>query len=108
MDSLRSCAGCAAHILVAADTTSQMTFCAKCRSKRVRPHNDWVAALKAGDHVYVQPTIAWRGMSRSKYLIVARDGDQVTIQLIGSPQSRRTTTTAQLGQHDLTPIRPFG
>lgn len=85
------------------DAVSQTVYCNTCRRQYVTPWDEWAAGLKAGDRVYVQPCIAWHGLSRSQCLIVDRVGDDVTVQIIGLPESRVTTTVAQLAQHDVTP-----
>lgn len=105
-NSLRSCAGCAGHLLTN-DTRSQSVFCARCRPKYVTPFAEWAAALKPGDRVYVQPYAAWRGLSRSEYVIIARDGDRLTMQVLGIPESLQILI-AHCGQHDLTPRRTTG
>ena len=92
-NSLRSCAGCSAHILTN-DTTSEKTYCNKCRPKYVTPFAQWAAALKVGDTVYVQPYMAWRGLSHSRYLIIERDVDELTLQIVGMPESRVYTNVA--------------
>jgi hypothetical protein len=99
---LRSCAGCSAHILTN-DGRSQDAYCPKCRPKYVKPFGEWAAALKAGDICYVQPILAWRGLTFSKNLVIGRDGDQVTVQILGMPESRQTIHIAQLADHNLTP-----
>lgn len=99
---LRSCAGCSAHLLTN-DGRSEYVWCPKCHPKHNTPFEEWAAALKVGDRVYVQPYVAFRGLSRSEYLIIERDGDRLTLQVLGWPEARIETTTAQCGQHDLTP-----
>ncbi len=99
---LRSCAGCSAHLL-SGDPSSEYVWCSKCRAKHVTPFGQWAAALKPGDLVYVQPYAAWRGLSHSQYLIVARDGDVLTVQVLGLPESRGPVHVAHVGQHNLTP-----
>lgn len=99
---LRSCAGCSAHLL-SNDPTSQSVFCKVCRPKYVKPFGAWAAGLKKGDRVYVQPYAAWRGLSRSENVVIARDGDDITVQIIGLPESRQVVRIAHLGQRDLTP-----
>lgn len=106
-NSLRSCAGCSAHILTN-DTTSEYAWCPKCKAKHVTPFDQWAAALKVGDTVYVQPYMAWKGLSHSQYLIVERDGDELTLQILGLPESRVHTNVVHCGQYDLTPRRLGG
>lgn len=107
MNLLRSCAGCSAHILTN-DGTSEYAWCPKCRPKHVTPFDQWAAALKVGDLVHVQPYAAWRGLSHSKYLIVERNGDDLTVQVLGLPESRGVVNVVHCGQHDLTPRRLGG
>ena len=104
---LRSCAGCSAHLLTN-DPSSQMIFCKKCRPKHVKPFDEWAAGLERGSEVFVQPYAAWRGLSRSRNIVIERDGDDVTVQILGMPQSRQVVRIAHLGQHDLTPRRHVG
>lgn len=99
---LRSCAGCSAHLL-SNDPTSERVWCPKCARAHIQPFEEWAAGLKPGDAVYVQPYVAWRGLSRSRYLIKEREGDEVALQLIGIPESQIKTTIHQLAQHDVTP-----
>lgn len=101
---LRSCSGCSAH-LACNDPTSQNVWCGTCKPKHVKPFDAWAAGLKPGDRVYVQPYAAWRGLSHSEYLITARDGDTLTVQVLGIPESSMTVAVHHCGQHDLTPRR---
>lgn len=102
MDLLRSCAGCSAHLLTN-DGLTQKVYCRRCRPKHVKPHEEWVAGLAAGSEVFVQPCAAWRGLSHSRNVVVSRSGDEVTIQIVGMPESRQTLGIHLLGQDDLTP-----
>lgn len=106
-NALRACSGCSGFILTV-DTTSEYAWCAKCYPKHVTPFDQWAAALKVGDTVYVQPYLAWRGLSHSRYLIVERAGDELTVQIIGMPESRGVVNVDHCGQHDLTPRRLGG
>lgn len=99
---LRSCAGCSAH-LASNDPSSQMVWCPRCYPRHVTPSDRWAESLKVGDLVYVQPYVAWRGLSHSRYLIVGREGDRLTVQILGMPESRMTVHVNNTGQHDLTP-----
>lgn len=99
---LRSCAGCSAHLLCN-DPTSQVVFCKTCRPKYVKPFDEWAASLTKGSEVFVQPYCAWRGLSFSRNIVIDRDGDDITVQIIGMPESRQVVNVAHLGQHDLTP-----
>jgi hypothetical protein len=99
---LRSCSGCSAHLLTN-DPTSQHVWCAKCMGKYVKPFDEWKASIAAGSRVYVQPYASWRGLSHSQYLVVERDGDQLTVQVLGIPESRMQVHINHTGQHDLTP-----
>ena len=104
---LRSCSGCSAHLLTN-DPTSEYVWCRTCKPKYVKPFDEWVAALAPGDWVFVQPYAAWRGLSHSEHVIIARDGDDLILQIIGLPESRITTSVNHCGQHDLTPRRQYG
>lgn len=97
---LRSCAGCSAHILVN-DGKSDKVWCKTCRPKYVTPFDTWAAGLKIGDSVYVQPYIAPAHLGRSQWLIRTRDGDNVTLSLLGVPDRTIETTIGQLAQHAL-------
>ena len=101
---LRSCAGCSAHILTN-DPTSQKVFCPTCKPKHVTPFESWAASVKVGDTVYVQPYAAFRGLSHSQYLVIERTGDDLTLQVLGWPESRTVTHINHCGQFDLTPRR---
>jgi hypothetical protein len=103
-DFLRSCAWCAAW-LVGGDSTSELVYCERCRPKHVTPVAEWVVGIKVGDRVYVQPYAAWRGLSREPYLVTARDGSRVTVQLIGVPEGQQVLHVNDLGQHQLAPRR---
>jgi hypothetical protein len=98
---LRSCSACAAHILTT-DPTSSHVYCPDCKAQRPTGEQ-WCAALTPGDRCYVQPTAAWHGLSRSEHVIVARDGNTVTVQIIGLPESRRPVAVTDLCPHDVTP-----
>lgn len=104
---LRSCGGCSAHILCN-DPSSQTVYCNKCKPKYVKPFDEWAAGLKPGDEVFVQPYAAWRRLSFSRNIVIARDGDDITVQIIGMPESRQVVNVAHLGQRDLTPRRQYG
>jgi hypothetical protein len=101
---LRSCAGCSAHILTN-DGRSEYAWCKKCRARHVKPFDEWATEIKVGDCIYVQPYAAWHGLSHSRYLVVGREGDQLTVQVLGIPESRTTVHINHTGQHDLTPRR---
>ena len=105
---LRSCAGCSAH-LITNDPTRQMVYCKRCAPTHVKPFQEWADGLTAGDRgVYVQPYAAWRGLSHSENLVIDRDGDLLTVQIIGLPESRQQVHVNHCGQSDLTPRRRFG
>ena len=105
---LRSCAHCSAHILTN-DPTSQMVFCPKCRPICVKPFDEWAASLAKGSRgVYVQPYNAWRGLSHSENIVIARDGDLIAIQIIGLPESLQAVHVNHLAQYDATPRRHTG
>jgi len=106
-DFLRSCSGCAAH-LVTGDGATEMLFCKKCRPKHVTPFDEWAAGIEAGSTVYVQPYAAWRNLSHSRYLVVERNNSQLTVQVLGIPESRQVVSIYDCGQHDLTPRRTTG
>jgi hypothetical protein len=99
---LRSCGGCSAFLLTN-DPSSQTVWCKKCKPKYVAPFDDWAARLSKGDRVFVQPYTAWRGLSRSENVVIDRDGDNITVQIIGIPESRQVVHVTDLGQHNLTP-----
>lgn len=101
---LRSCGGCSAHV-VCNDPSSQTVFCPTCKPKHVTPFDQWAAGVKAGDTVYVQPYAAFRGLSHSEYLVIERNGDDLTLQILGWPEARVTTHINHCGQRDLTPRR---
>jgi hypothetical protein len=100
----RGCSGCNTSVS-SYDGTSENVWCATCRPKYVQPFDQWAAEIGPKSRVYVQPSVAWRGLSRSEYLVTARDGDRVTVQLIGVPESSITVHIGQCGQHDMTPRR---
>lgn len=100
---LRACSTCAAHILTT-DPTSSHVYCPACAAKRPT-WEQWSANLRPGGRCYVQPAAAWRGMSRSEHVVTARDGDTVTVQIVGLPESRRPVTITSLCPHDVTPRR---
>jgi hypothetical protein len=97
----RCCAECSESIVTNNARTSDV-FCKRCAARRPS-FDEWAAKLGPGDRVYVQPYVAWRGLSRSQYLVIERDGNRFVLQLIGIPESRITTDVGQLGQRDLTP-----
>lgn len=101
---LRSCAGCSAHILTN-DGRSEYVWCPKCRAKYVKSWDQFVADLAPGQRVYVQPAVAWRGLSHSEYVIVSVDRESKTViaQVLGMPESRQEIAIHNLGQYDLTP-----
>jgi hypothetical protein len=103
-DYLRCCAACNAFLLTN-DPTSQSVWCDR---HKPGPFDEWAASLKAGDRVYLQPYVAWRGLSHAQYLIVDRDGDELTVQVLGIPESRMQVNVAHCGQHDLTPLPQTG
>lgn len=98
---LRACSRCAAHILTN-DPTSSHVYCPTCAAEQPT-WEEWSAAIGPGSRCYVQPAAAWRGNSRSEHTVVARDGDTVTVQIIGLPESRRLVTITSLCPHDVTP-----
>lgn len=104
---LRSCGGCSAHI-VGADPSTQAVYCPTCQPKHVMPFDAWAASVKPDSLVYLQPYAAWRGLSHSQYLVIARDGDTLTVQVLGVPESRMTVDIRHTGQHDLTPLAQRG
>lgn len=83
-------------------------YCPTCQRKHVTPFDEWAASVGPGSHVYLQPYAAWRGLSHSQYLVLARDGDALTVQVLGVPQSRMTVEICHAGQHDLTPLAQRG
>ncbi len=101
----RACSGCNTDLAVY-DWTSENVWCNTCLPKHVQPFDVWAAGIAAGSRVYLQPAVAWRGLSHSEYLVTARDGDVLTVQLTGMPESSMTVDIGQCGQHDLTPRRP--
>jgi hypothetical protein len=97
---LRACAVCSVALLVC-DLSPQNAYCRKHQPQRP-PFAAWAAGLASGDRVYLQPYAAWRGLSHSEYLIVGRDGDTLTVQLIGVPESRMDVGVAHCADHDVT------
>jgi hypothetical protein len=96
---LRSCSACAAHI-VTGDAYSEQTYCKKCRPKYVKPFNEWAAGVVAGSMVYMQPVTA--GVhARSQWLVCERDGDLVTVCVLGMPETTKRVHIGELGQHDM-------
>ena len=93
---LRSCAGCAAHILVGWPGDAH-AWCHRCRPKHVQPHATWAAGLSVGSTVYVQPDVGGQ-FARSAWLIRQRSGDDVTLSVLGLPHRVVTTTIGQLSQ----------
>lgn len=102
-NNLRVCGSCSAWILTV-DGDTPTVLCNKCRAKQT-PWEVWVAELKTGDRVFLYPYAAWRGLSRSEYLIVDRDGDELTVQVLGIPASRMTVHISCCAQQDVTPWR---
>lgn len=98
----RTCGHCAG-LFLCNDPTSCVWYCNRCRRKVLKPFDEWAANLNTGDRVYVQPYLAWHGLSRSQYFVVAQDGDMLTVQIPGLPDSRQTLNVAHLCQHDATP-----
>lgn len=105
-NSLRVCGSCSAWLLTT-DATTPTVHCSKCRSKQT-PWDVWAAGLEPGKCVYLYPYAAWRGLSRSRYLIVARDGDDLTVQVLGIPDSRMTVHISTCAQQDMTPWQSKG
>lgn len=108
-DFLRCCSYCSAF-LITVDGSTPSISCAKCRRRAGKwgmpplPYADWAPLVKAGDRVFLQPYVAWRGLSRSEYLVTARDGDVLTVQLIGVPESSRQVEIAHCAAQDVTPM----
>lgn len=98
---LRGCARCAAFITTN-DPTSDKVYCRTCLNL-MPTRSQWEASLHPGNHVYLHPGFAWHGMSHSEHTVIARDGDQVTVQIVGLPESRRTVHVAHLAWCDVTP-----
>lgn len=105
-NSLRICGSCSAWLLTI-DATTPTVHCNKCRAQQT-PWEAWAAALAAGDRVYLYPYAAWRGLSRSEYLVVARDGDELTVQVLGIPASRTVVHISACAQQDMTPWQTRG
>jgi hypothetical protein len=98
---LRSCGGCAVDLL-AEDPTTRTVYCKRCKPKHIKPFDEWAASVQPGRLVYLKPYAAWQGLSRSQYLVVERDGDTLTVQVLGLPESRMTVNIRHTGQHDMT------
>lgn len=96
---LRSCSECSAHITTN-NGTSEYVRCSKCQSKRPS-FDQWAETVVKGSTVYVQPIIAG-AFSRSRWLVIERDADNVTVQVLGLPQTRTVTTIGQLADEDVT------
>jgi hypothetical protein len=105
-NSLRVCGSCSAWLLTV-DADTPTVHCNKCRAAQP-DWNTWAAALRPNDLVFLYPYAAWRRLSRSRYLIVARDGDQLTVQVLGIPDSRMTVHISTCTQQDVTPWRAEG
>lgn len=105
-NSLRICGSCSAWLLTV-DADTPTVHCTKCRADQPT-WDEWAAALKTNDEVFLYPYAAWRGLSRSKYLVVHRDGDQLTVQVLGIPASRMTVHISTCTQQDVTPWRAEG
>ncbi len=84
-----------------------MAYCARCQPARP-PFAEWAASLTCNSTVFLQPYAAWRGLSHSTYLVLDRDGDTLTVQMIGIPASRMQVDVAQCADHDVTPRRDWG
>lgn len=98
----RGCSGCNTS-LARYDGSSEYVWCSKCRVTHVETFEQWAASIRPGSRVFLQPSIAGRLRSRSQWLVTARDGDTLTVQLIGLPESSTTVHIGQAGQHDMTP-----
>lgn len=105
-NTLRVCGSCSAWLLTV-DGSTPTVFCNKCRAKQPA-WDTWAAALAIGDTVYVQPYAAWKGLSRSEYLIVDRNGDDLKVQVLGIPESLTAVHIADCAQQDVTPWRAKG
>ena len=101
--SLRVCGGCSACLLVV-DTTTPTVYCSKCHARKT-PFQQWADNLKVGDTVFLQPGVALPNLGRSRYLILARDGDNLDLQVLGCPNLKVSTTIAQTAPEDVTPWR---
>lgn len=102
-NSPRVCGGCSAWILIM-EANLPTVFCQKCQAKQPS-FKDWAASVKPDDLVYVQPYEAWRGMTHSRYLVTARSGDMLTVQLLGIPESSRQVHIGNCAPQDVTPWR---
>lgn len=102
---LRGCAGCNGWII--ADYPGPMNVrCRSCEGKR-QPFAEWFAALAAGSMVYLQPYVAWRGRSSSQYVVRERDGDRLTVQLLGVAESLMSVHVCDVARDDVSrlPLR---
>lgn len=82
------------------DGETPAVFCGKCRAKQT-PWQEWADSLKAGDLVYLYRYAAWKGLCRSQYLISDRAGQDLTVQVLGIPESRMTVDVTCCTQTDL-------
>lgn len=111
----RSCYYCSAHMITYDHWTRELA-CNRCRQGRnpgtrhmlPKPFEEWAASLKPGDRCYVQPILAWHGLAHSANVVIERTGDQVTVQIVGLPESRQAVSIHQLGERDMTPRRQTG
>lgn len=101
MNRLRSCATCNAHILTN-DGASRDVYCPKHQPPSC---DEWEATVIPGSTVFLQPVVAWRGLSRSLNVVLARDGDVLTVQVVGIPESRQDVRITQCAARDVTPRR---
>jgi hypothetical protein len=86
-NSLRSCAGCSAHVLTN-DDVSAWVYCPKCRPKFIKPAEEWLASLEPGSGVYAQPAVLPPALIDHQWRIKERDGDDVILFLLGLPEER--------------------
>ena len=96
-DYLRSCARCRAHILVS-HGGGEYAYCPRCLAK-LPSRDDWEAELVAGARVYVHSYVADPPWNRSEWVVLSRDGDELTLQVLGMPERRISTSIAHVGDH---------
>jgi hypothetical protein len=74
-------------------------YCDRCRPRQ--PIAEWLHGLKAGDEVCLQPYAVPRRLSSSKYKILERHGDWLSVQLVGHPGSTVRVHVNDCGRADL-------
>lgn len=81
---LRSCPRCAAHIGVPY-STDRLIYCKQCRPIVESAEREKV---EKGDHVRYITDPPTRTSSSTRYIVVAAEGDTLTLQQLGFPDKR--------------------